>query len=464
MGLTVVILAAGQGSRMRSQKSKVLQTLAGKSLIRHVVETVEALNADNIIIVQGHLSQQVQSELEDKEIIWVDQPQRLGTGHAVKQALPQINKKDKVLILYGDVPLISPDTLSHFIEATKDEDLGILTAQVPEPSGLGRIVRNRFGEIESIVEEKDATEIQKQITEINTGIYCISGERLHHWLPQISNENKQKEYYLTDIVALACRDKVNIRAAHPANTFEILGVNTRAQLAELERVWQKAVAIRVMEGGVSLADPERFDVRGSVDIGCDTWVDINVLIKGHVKIGEGCVIGANCILKDCVIGDNVKIKPNTIIDGADIIDNAVIGPFARIRPGSIIKEDARIGNFVEVKKSTVGSGSKINHLSYVGDSIIGEKCNIGAGVITCNYDGVNKHQTVIGNDVFVGSDCQLVAPVNIGDGANIGAGSTITKDVPAHKLTVNRANKQMTISGWQRPQKHESQKTESEEI
>jgi bifunctional UDP-N-acetylglucosamine pyrophosphorylase/glucosamine-1-phosphate N-acetyltransferase len=274
---------------------------------------------------------------------------------------------------------------------------------------------------------------------------------LHEWVPAIGNSNKQKEYYLTDIVAFAWRDKVNIRAAHPAHSFEILGVNTRSQLADLERMWQKAVAERVMAKGVSLADPGRFDVRGSVDIGADTWIDINVLIKGHVVIGQDCVIGANCILKDCVIGDNVKIKPNTIIDGADIKSNVVIGPFARIRPGSVLEEDTRVGNFVEVKKSTLGKHTKVNHLSYIGDCTIGVDCNIGAGVITCNYDGVNKHQTIIGDDVFVGSDCQLIAPVSVGNGANIAAGSTITKDVPEGKLTINRMNQQMVVPNWQRP-------------
>ncbi len=450
-----MILAAGQGSRMCSKKSKVLQTLAGKTLIRHVVETVESLQADNIIIVQGHLGQQVQSALEDKKIIWVEQRDRLGTGHAVLQALPHIRKKDKVLILYGDVPLVSFDTLNHLIDVTRDDDLGILTAHVENPGGLGRIIRNRFGEIELIVEEKDASDIQKQIKEINTGIYCVSGKNLHHWIPKIENKNAQKEYYLTDIVAFACQDRINIRAAHPAYNFEILGVNTRSQLAELERMWQKAVAERVMAKGVSLADPNRFDVRGSVEIGADTWIDINVLIKGHVIIGEDCVIGANCILKDCVIGNNVKVKPNTIIDGADIKSSVTVGPFARIRPGTILEEASQIGNFVEVKKSTIGKHSKVNHLSYIGDSTIGFDSNIGAGVITCNYDGVNKHQTIIGNDVFIGSDCQLIAPVSVGDGANIAAGSTITKNVPSGKLTINRMNKQVVVPDWKRPTKKE---------
>ncbi|MBK2123826.1 bifunctional UDP-N-acetylglucosamine diphosphorylase/glucosamine-1-phosphate N-acetyltransferase GlmU [Fangia hongkongensis] len=455
MALSVIILAAGKGSRMCSKKSKVLQTLAGKSLIRHVVDSVEALNADNIIIIYGHLGDQVQQELDDKKITWVEQTERLGTGHAVLQALPKVKKKDQVLILYGDVPLISEDTLSHLIDVTKEEDLGILTANVDNPAGLGRIIRNRFGEIEAIVEDKDASDIQKQIHEINTGIYCVSGRHLHEWLPKLQNKNVQKEYYLTDIVEMAEKEKVTIKAAHPVNNFEILGVNTREQLAKLERVWQRSIALEVMDKGVSLADPARFDVRGEIEVGEDTWIDINVLVKGKVTIGSNCVIGANCILKDCTIEDNVKIKPNTIIDGAVVKSYAVVGPFARVRPESTLEEKAHVGNFVEVKKTIIGKGSKANHLTYLGDSVIGEGCNIGAGVITCNYDGVNKHQTIIGNDVFVGSDCQLIAPVSIGNGANIGAGSTITKNVPEHKLTVNRANKQMTLSSWQRPKKKE---------
>lgn len=450
MALTVVILAAGQGSRICSKKSKVLQMLAGKTLIRHVVETVEALKAYNIVIVQGHLARQVQTELVDKKVEWVDQFDRLGTGHALLQALPKINKAHKVLVLYGDVPLVSYDTLHHFIEFTRYEDLGILTAELDNPSGLGRILRNRFGEIEGIIEDKDANDLQKQIKEINTGIYCLSGQNLHQWLPEINNQNAQKEYYLTDIVGFACRDKVNIRSAHPANSFEILGVNTRQQLAQLERIWQRAVADRVMAEGASLADPNRFDVRGSLKIGCDTWIDLNVLIMGEVRIGENCVIGANCILKNCTLGDYVTVKPNTIIDGATISSHAVVGPFARVRPNTVVGENARIGNFVEVKKSTIGHDSKVNHLSYIGDSQIGKECNIGAGVITCNYDGVNKYQTVIDDNAFIGSDCQLIAPVHIGEGASIGAGSTIAKDVPKHGLTVNRADQQITISTWQR--------------
>ena len=453
MILTVVILAAGKGSRIHSKKLKVLQKLAGKTLIRHVIETVEALTADNIIIVQGDSAQQLQAELIDKNVEWVDQFDRLGTGHALLQALPKINKKHKILVLYGDVPLVSYETLKHFIEVTRYEDLGILTAKLDNPSGLGRILRNRFGEIEGIIEDKDASDVQKQIKEINTGIYCVSGENLYQWLPEINNQNTQNEYYLTDIVGFACRDKINIHSVHPANSFEILGVNTHQQLAQLERIWQKSVANRVMSEGVSLTDPSRFDVRGNVKIGCDTWIDCNVLIKGEVRIGENCIIGANCILKNCILNDYVTVKPNTIIDGAKISSHAVLGPFAHVRPNTIIGENAKIGNFVEVKKSIIGHYSKINHLSYIGDSNIGSQCNIGAGVITCNYDGVNKYQTVIDDNVFIGSDCQLISPIHIGKGASIGAGSTVIKDVPKGGLTINRANQQTTILTWERRRK-----------
>jgi bifunctional UDP-N-acetylglucosamine pyrophosphorylase/glucosamine-1-phosphate N-acetyltransferase len=448
MALTVVILAAGQGSRICSKKSKVLQKLAGKTLIRHVVETVESLKAKNIIIVQGYLGRQVQKELVDKKVSWIYQFDRLGTGHAVLQALSKIKKEDKVLILYGDVPLISYDTLSHFIEFTRFEDVGILTAKLDNPSGLGRILRNRFGEIESIIEDKDANALQKQVKEINTGIYCVSGYNLHKWLPIITNKNVQKEYYLTDIIAFACGDKVNIRSAHPAYDFEILGVNTRSQLAKLERIWQKAVAHRIMAHGVSLADPDRFDVRGNIEVGSDTWIDINVLIEGEVIVGSNCVIYANCILRNCILGNNVVIKPNTIIEGSTIQKSSIIGPFSHIRPGSIISDNVRIGNFVEVKASKIGKYTRINHLSYIGDSSIGIKCNIGAGVVTCNYDGVNKYKTVIGSSSFIGSNCQLIAPLKIVDSAIVAAGSTVSKDVTQEGLTFNRANNQVTIPKW----------------
>ncbi|ABI82438.1 bifunctional UDP-N-acetylglucosamine diphosphorylase/glucosamine-1-phosphate N-acetyltransferase GlmU [Francisella tularensis] len=448
MGLSVVILAAGKGSRMNSNKPKVLQTLAAKTLIEHVVSSVEKLNPDNIVVVTGHLKEQVEDALQGRNITFVYQQQQLGTGHAVLQALPYL-KEQKVLILYGDVPLISTEVLENLVDTTNYDDLGVLTAFVENPQGLGRIVRDKFGAVTEIVEEKDANDIQRQIKEINTGIYCVHKNLLQKWLPEIKANNVQKEYYLTDIITFAKADHVSINVTHPINEFEILGVNDRTQLASLERVWQRNVAEKIMAKGVSIADPNRFDVRGNLDVGKDCWIDINVIIKGNVKLGNNVVIGANCILKNCIIEDNVRIKSNSMVDGSIIREGAIVGPFARVRPECDVKEGAVIGNFVEAKKTILGKGSKASHLTYLGDSEIGANCNIGAGVITCNYDGVNKHKTVIGDYAFIGSDSQLIAPVNIGQGATVGAGSTIVKDVPADNLAISRA-RQRHIDTWQR--------------
>ncbi|GAB4225351.1 MAG: bifunctional UDP-N-acetylglucosamine diphosphorylase/glucosamine-1-phosphate N-acetyltransferase GlmU [Francisella sp.] len=451
MSLSVVILAAGKGSRMNSNKPKVLQTLAGKPLIDHVLDSVENLKPDNIVVVTGHLKEKVEDALKGRNITFVYQQQQLGTGHAVLQALPYL-KDQKVLILYGDVPLISTEVLQNLVDTTNDNDLGVLTAFVENPTGLGRIIRDKFGSVVEIVEEKDANEVQRQIKEINTGIYCVHKRFLEKWLPQIKSNNVQKEYYLTDIVTLAKKDHISINVTHPIEEFEILGVNDRKQLADLERVWQRNIAENIMKKGVSIADPNRFDVRGNLDIGKDCWIDINVIIRGDVKVGNNVVIGANCILKNCIIEDGVKIKPNSIVDGSIIRQGAIVGPFARVRPECDIKENAVIGNFVETKKTILGKGSKASHLTYLGDSEIGSNCNIGAGVITCNYDGVNKHKTVVGDYAFIGSDSQLVAPVKIGQGATVGAGSTITKDVPADNLAIARA-RQCHIDTWRRPVK-----------
>ncbi|AJC49437.1 bifunctional UDP-N-acetylglucosamine diphosphorylase/glucosamine-1-phosphate N-acetyltransferase GlmU [Allofrancisella guangzhouensis] len=451
MSLSVVILAAGKGSRMNSNKPKVLQTLASKPLIQHVVESVEKLNPTNIVIVNGHLKEQIEQTLTNKNITFVHQAEQLGTGHAVLQALPYL-QDEKVLILYGDVPLISTEVLDNLVSTTHKHDLGVLTAFVENPSGLGRIIRDKFGAVTGIVEEKDANDVQRQIKEINTGIYCVHKSLLQKWLPKLQSNNAQGEYYLTDIVTFAKNDSVSINVTHPIEEFEILGVNDRAQLANLERVWQRNVAEKIMAQGVSIADPNRFDVRGNLEVGKDCWLDINVIIKGNVKLGNNVVIGANCILKNCTIEDNVKIKANSMIDGSIVRNGAIIGPFARVRPECDIKEEAVIGNFVEIKKVTLGKGSKASHLTYLGDSEIGQNCNIGAGVITCNYDGANKHKTTIGDYVFVGSDSQLIAPVNIGHGATIGAGSTIAKDVPADNLAISRA-RQRHIDTWERPVK-----------
>jgi bifunctional UDP-N-acetylglucosamine pyrophosphorylase/glucosamine-1-phosphate N-acetyltransferase len=451
MSLSVVILAAGKGSRMNSNKPKVLQTLAGKPLIEHVVSAVENLGADNIIVVTGHMKEKVEKSLADRNITFVYQENQLGTGHAVQQALPYL-KDQKTLVLYGDVPLISPEVLKNLENTTHDDDLGVLTAFVDNPTGLGRIIRDKFGSVESIVEEKDANDAQRQIKEINTGIYCAHKRLLEKWLPRITDNNVQKEYYLTDIVTLAKEDNISINVTHPINEFEILGVNDRQQLSSLERVWQRSMADTIMSKGVSLADPSRIDVRGFLDVGKDCWLDINVIIKGDVKLGDNVVVGANCILKNCTIEDNVKIKANSMVDGSIIREGAIVGPFARVRPDSDIKEGAIIGNFVEIKKSILGKGSKASHLSYLGDTEVGEMCNIGAGVITCNYDGVNKHKTIIGDGAFIGSDSQLVAPIKIGVGATIGAGSTIVKDVPAANLAISRG-KQRHIDSWVKPAK-----------
>ena len=451
MGLSVVILAAGKGSRMNSNKPKVLQTLAAKSLIKHVVNTVEKLNADNIIVVTGHLKEQVENELSEHNITYVHQEEQLGTGHAVLQALPYLEDQ-KVLILYGDVPLISAEVLDNLVTTTHNDDLGVLTAFMENPTGLGRIVRDKFGAVVSIVEEKDASDAQRQIKEINTGIYCVHRSCLAKWLPELKSNNVQNEYYLTDIVKLAKDDSISINVTHPVNEFEVLGVNDRAQLANLERVWQRNVAEKIMAKGVSIADPNRFDVRGNLNVGKDCWLDINVIIKGNVTLGNNVVVGANCILKNCTIEDNVKIKANTMVDSSIIRNGAIVGPFARVRPDCDIKEGAVIGNFVETKKTILGKGSKASHLTYLGDSEIGENCNIGAGVITCNYDGVNKHKTTIGDGAFIGSDSQLIAPITIGAGAFVGAGSTISKDVPSQQLAVSRA-KQRHIESWEKPVK-----------
>ncbi|ASG68470.1 bifunctional protein GlmU [Francisella halioticida] len=451
MSLSVVILAAGKGSRMNSNKPKVLQTLAGKTLIEHVVESVVKLNPDNIVVVTGHLKEQVENILDGRDITFVHQKEQLGTGHAVLQTLPYLESQ-KILILYGDVPLISAEVLDNLVSTTHDYDLGVLTALVENPKGLGRIIRDKFGAVSEIVEEKDANDVQRQIKEINTGIYCAHKKLLEKWLPNLEANNAQQEYYLTDIVTFAKNDKLSINVTHPINEFEILGVNDRQQLADLERTWQRTIAERIMAKGVSIADPNRFDVRGHLDVGKDCWLDVNVIIKGNVKLGNNVVIGANCTLKDCIIEDNVKIKSNSVVDGSIIRKNAIVGPFARVRPDCDIKEEAVIGNFVETKKTILGRGSKASHLTYLGDSEIGSNCNIGAGVITCNYDGVNKHKTIIEDYAFIGSDSQLVAPVSIGQGATVGAGSTIAKDVPADNLAISRA-RQRHIDSWGRPVK-----------
>ena len=450
MNLTVVILAAGKGTRMKSVLPKVLHALAGKPLLGHVFDVAEQLSANKIITVIGHGSEHVQKKYSAKNIIWVEQTEQLGTGHAVQQALPHISADEKVLVLYGDVPLISVSTLQRLLAI--DSPYNILTLEMENPHGYGRIVRDEVKEIVAIIEEKDAEPEQKKIKEINTGVICINGDLLHKWLPKLQNNNSQKEFYLTDLVNFAWKERVPMGSTHPDLPHEVDGVNDRIQLARLERQYQLHIAHEFMKAGISFIDPARFDLRGEFSFGMDCVLDANVIIEGSVKIGDRVHVGANCILIDCEIGNDVAIKPNSIIEGSTIAAECVIGPFARIRPGSELAERAHVGNFVEVKKSIIGEGSKANHLTYIGDAEIGKNVNVGAGTITCNYDGVNKHKTVIGDGAFIGSNSSLIAPVTIGAGATIGAGSAISKDADENALTLTRA-KQMTISSWKRPEK-----------
>lgn len=452
MSLSIIILAAGQGTRMCSDKPKVLHTLAGQPLLNHVYKTAVSLNCAKINIVYGHGGEQVPETCDEFNASWVKQEQQLGTGHAVQQALPDIADEDDILILYGDVPLISKATLNNLVEAANDTGFSLLTAQFDNPQGYGRIIRDDNDNVIAIVEEKDASAKQKQVNEINTGFMVVKAELLKKWVNSLKNENAQQEYYLTDIVELAVNDSINVMPVSVNSVVEVQGINTRAQLAKVERHYQLKQAEYFMDKGVGLIDPARFDLRGHLEVGRDNEIDINVVIEGNVKLGNNVIIGANCYLKDAVIADNVHILPNTMIDNASIGNGCRIGPFARIRPDTRLADDVHIGNFVELKKTEVDKGSKVNHLTYLGDSVIGTGTNIGAGVITCNYDGANKFKTIIGDDVFVGSDVQLIAPVKIDNGATIAAGTTISKDVAENELAISRVD-QKKIANWKRPYK-----------
>ncbi len=452
MSLSVIILAAGQGTRMRSSLPKVLHPIAGKPMLQHVVDTCRSLRADNIFVVYGHGGDQVKTAIEGTEITWVEQAEQLGTGHAVDQASPHIKDDDDVLILYGDVPLIHHDTLYELLKIREPDGVSLLTVDLPDPTGYGRIIRDNEQSVIGIVEQKDATPEQLEVCEVNTGILSARGGDLKRWLSQLTNNNAQGEYYLTDIIGLAAADKRQIVTATPNDATEVEGVNNRLQLAALERAYQLTRARELLEGGVTLIDPHRFDLRGKLIIDPDVTIDVNVIIEGNVTIRTGAVISANCILKDCEIGAGSVIKPNSIIEEAVVGAQCTVGPFARLRPGTQLKDDAHIGNFVEVKKSVIGNGSKANHLAYVGDAEVGNGVNIGAGTITCNYDGANKHKTIIKDGAFIGSDTQLVAPVTVGENATVGAGSTITRDVSDDALCITRV-KQKEIDGWQRPVK-----------
>ncbi len=450
--MNIVILAAGQGRRMHSDLPKVLHTLAGKPLLSHVLETARALKGSGrICVVYGHGGETVRNALSSDDIAWVRQEPQLGTGHAVLQALPHLDPAAQTLVLYGDVPLIRPDSLTRLITEAADGSLALLTAFLDDPHGYGRIVRSS-GRIQRIVEEKDASEVERALHEINTGILTAPTACLARWLPALGKHNAQGEYYLTDIVALAVSEGLPVHSAHPGRNWEVAGVNSQVQLAALERIHQGQVAEQLMEQGVHLADPARLDVRGELHCGRDVFIDVNCVFVGQVDIGADVVIGANCVIKDCSIGEGVRIHAFSHLEDASVGPNCRIGPYARLRPGTVLAEDVHIGNFVEVKNSSIAEHSKANHLSYVGDSTVGRRVNIGAGTITCNYDGVNKHRTVIEDDAFIGSDTQLVAPVTVGRGATLGAGTTLTSNAPPDTLTVSRA-KQVSIAGWKRPVK-----------
>ncbi len=448
MALNVVILAAGQGKRMHSDLPKVLHPLAGKPLLGHVLDTARELGAEKICVVYGHGGEQVRSALNAPDIAWALQEPQLGTGHAVLQATPTAVPSAPTLVLYGDVPLIRATTLRRLIEAAGAGSLALLTAHLDDPQGYGRIVRVA-GKVTRIVEEKDADDAERAIREINTGILVAPTAALARWLPTLGNRNAQGEYYLTDIVALAVAEGVPVVTAQPDEVWEIEGVNSKLQLAALERVHQRNVAGQLMEAGVTLSDPARIDVRGQLSCGRDVAIDVNCVFEGRVELADKVVVGANCVLKNCRIGSGTRIAPFCHIEDAAVGADSIIGPYARLRPGTELGRDVHIGNFVEIKNSTIADHSKANHLAYVGDATIGSRVNLGAGTITCNYDGANKFRTVIEDDVFIGSDTQLVAPVTVGRGATLGAGTTLTRDAPPDQLTVSRA-KQVSVAGWKR--------------
>ncbi len=452
MKLGIVILAAGQGTRMRSSMPKVLHGLAGLPLLQHVVNAARQLEPERCVVVYGHGGERVRDALAGQQLVWVEQAQQRGTGHAVMQAMPALADTERVLVLYGDVPLIRPETLDTLIEVAAAGPLALLSLELDDPSGYGRVLRDPAGRVLRIVEQKDASPEELEVRECNTGILCADTAQLRFWLDRIGDDNAQGEYYLTDIVGLAAADGAEVAAVIARDSQEVTGVNDRVQLAALERNLQRARAEHLMRAGVTLLDPARFDLRGTLRAGQDLVIDVNVVLEGAVSLGDGVQIGANTVIRNSEIGPGVEIRENCVIEDARIGAGSRIGPFARIRPDTDLGEQVHIGNFVEIKKTQVGFGSKINHLSYVGDTSVGSRVNIGAGTITCNYDGANKHRTLIGDGAFIGSDTQLVAPVEVGAGATIGAGSTITRNAPANKLTLSRP-RQMSVDAWQRPVK-----------
>jgi bifunctional UDP-N-acetylglucosamine pyrophosphorylase/glucosamine-1-phosphate N-acetyltransferase len=454
--LEILILAAGKGTRMRSDLPKVLHKLAGKPLLGHVVDAAHALGAVQICVVYGFGGEAVPQAMADDKLTFVLQAEQHGTGHAVRQALPRLSDDSVTLVLYGDVPLTHTQTLQPLVVAAQAGKLGLLTVNLAHPDGYGRIVRDADGRVRRIVEHKDASATERAIHEVNTGILAVATRPLRQWIDALKNDNAQGEYYLTDIIAMAVRDGVDVATFQPASEWEVLGVNSKAQLAELERIHQGEIAQALLDAGVTLMDPARLDVRGTLTCGRDVVVDVNCIFEGHVELGDNVQVGANCVLRNVKVANGTRIDAFTLIDDAEIGEANRLGPFSRIRPGTSLARDVHVGNFVEIKNSRIDDGSKINHLSYIGDTTMGKRVNIGAGTITCNYDGANKHRTIIEDDVFVGSDTQLVAPITVGQGATLGAGTTLTRDAPAGELTLSRA-KQLTVSGWKRPLKQKKE-------
>lgn len=450
--LSVVILAAGQGKRMKSELPKVLQPVAGRPILKHVIDAARALDPQDTHVVYGHGGEQVREALKNEQVLWALQAERLGTGHAVMQAMPNVPDDHVALVLYGDVPLINPATLAQLLRLCGPKQISLLTMIVDDPTGYGRVVRNGRDQVQKIVEQKDASKKQLQIRECNTGVLAAPAKLLKKWLKKLKNDNSQGEYYLTDVIAMAVADKVTVKPLVAPDAVEVLGVNDKVQLAEVEAAYRKRVARELMLAGVTVTDPARLDVRGIVTHGTDVFLDVNVVLEGTVKLGNRVRVGPNCLIRNCEIGDDTEVLSNVVLDSTQIGAGCIIGPFARTRPTSTLARGVHIGNFVEVKNAQMGNESKANHLAYVGDASVGERVNIGAGTIIANYDGVNKHRTTIGNDVHTGSNSVLVAPITVGAGATIAAGSTVAKEVPAGKLTVARG-RQVTIENWQRPKK-----------
>ncbi|HKJ21114.1 MAG TPA: bifunctional UDP-N-acetylglucosamine diphosphorylase/glucosamine-1-phosphate N-acetyltransferase GlmU [Woeseiaceae bacterium] len=455
MGLSTIILAAGQGTRMRSSLPKVLQPLAGRPLLAHVVECAAALEADDVCVVYGHGAEAVRNEFPGAALRWALQAEQLGTGHAVQQAMPETPDKNRVLILFGDVPLLTPGTCQRLLDETPDSDVAVLTVDMEDPTGYGRIIREN-GNVSCIVEEKDAGPEEKTVREINTGVLLCPAAKLKGWLDNLGNDNAQGEYYLTDAIAMAVNDGVIVHGVKADSWIEVMGINDKKQLAEVERALQARLVDELMKEGVGFADPARVDIRGTLKCGTDVFIDVNAVFEGDVELGDGVKIESNNLVRDTKLGAGTVLHSNCHLEGATTGNHCEIGPFARMRPGAELANNVKVGNFVEIKKSTVADGSKVNHLTYIGDTEIGKMVNVGAGTITCNYDGANKYKTRIGDGAFIGSGVELVAPVEIGAGATVGAGSTITKNVEDNQLALGRS-RQKVVPGWKKPAKKEAE-------